>query len=51
MSEEAKKAAEAIVREATGNPVKMAFLAGMKAGDELSRMVSEKKEADHAGDE
>lgn len=39
MSEETKKAVEALVKEAGDDPVKMAFLAGMKAGDAMRKIA------------
>ena len=44
MSEAAKQAMEAIVKEAGSDPVKAAFLAGMKAERELRSLTGSKPE-------
>ena len=46
MSEEVKKAVQAIVEEVTDDPVKAAFLAGMKAERELKELTKKQEEAE-----
>ena len=48
MSEQAKQAIEAMVREVEANPVKAAFLAGMKAADELQDLIAANRADDEA---
>lgn len=48
MSEKAKEAIEAIVKEAETDPVKMAFLAVLNAGSKLNKITADKETAGNA---